>query len=553
MSRSPQVQDCDFVHESNASSTSTMASSSPSPQQQFCLRWNNHQSALVSVFDHLLQSEAFVDVTLAVEGLLLRAHKLVLSACSPYFQAMFASHPAKHPIIILKDVRYNDLRALLDFMYKGEVAVDQDRLPAFLRLAESLKIRGLAEFCEESLSQATSQPPIFDSLLDSQKRSHPSGPPSLSHQQSQQQSLNAVPAPLTAVELLPVSNQRPPIDFSVPAMASMFGSPIPLASVRSSSSMSSSTKRPSSPQTYAHHRRKRGRPPRQSYSESAGILNNVVGLKSNASKDARSSSPEVMEMNVDLLSMGVSNNGPNTALNPHAPINSNAHDSSCTAQDDHIKGASSRNSSPVNNTSIAKHESSPLLEPDTRPDGLEPQAGPSQESEFDSSRRGGKSGKGNRRARGRPRGYGRNANSLDRSLLSADSLDDLAGPSQREGSSTPDRTLLGGSNNSNSNNTEQLQEMSIRGLNLFRYASVSEEGMYRCIPCEKEHVTRTFKNKYSFQRHAYLYHEGNQRKVFPCLVCGREFSRPDKLKHHLKTVHDYAVPREYSNAYYSLP
>ena len=161
-------------------------------------------------------------------------------------------------------------------------------------------------------------------------------------------------------------------------------------------------------------------------------------------------------------------------------------------------------------------------------------------------------GKGGKRARGRPRGYGRIGSSLDRSLLSADSLDDLAGPSQRDGSSTPDRTLLGGSN-SNSNNTEQLQEMSIRGLNLFRYASVSEEGMYRCIPCEKEHVTRTFKNKYSFQRHAYLYHEGNQRKVFPCLVCGREFSRPDKLKHHLKTVHDYAVPREYSNAYYSLP
>jgi hypothetical protein len=67
-------------------------------------------------------------------------------------------------------------------------------------------------------------------------------------------------------------------------------------------------------------------------------------------------------------------------------------DSSSTAQDDHIKGASSRNSSPVNNTSIAKLEPSSMLEPDTRQDGLEPQAGPSQESEFDSSRRGGKSG-----------------------------------------------------------------------------------------------------------------------------------------------------------------
>ena len=149
-------QSCKPIVESNepGSAMASSAPSSPSPhQQQFCLRWNNHQSALVSVFDHLLQSEAFVDVTLAVEGLLLRAHKLVLSACSPYFQAVFASHPAKHPIIILKDVRYADLKALLDFMYRGEVAVDQDRLPAFLRLAESLKIRGLAEFCEESLSQ----------------------------------------------------------------------------------------------------------------------------------------------------------------------------------------------------------------------------------------------------------------------------------------------------------------------------------------------------------------------------------------------------------------
>ena len=157
-------------------------------------------------------------------------------------------------------------------------------------------------------------------------------------------------------------------------------------------------------------------------------------------------------------------------------------------------------------------------------------------------------GKGNKRMRGRPRSHSHRMGDRPSSELGGDS--DLAGPSSQTDS--PDRSGLN-SGATNSNNTEQLQEMSIRGLNLFRYASVSEEGMYRCIPCEKDHVTRTFKNKYSFQRHAYLYHEGNQRKVFPCLVCGREFSRPDKLKHHLKTVHDYAVPREYSNAYYALP
>lgn len=116
--------------------------------QRFCLRWNNHQSNLLSVFDQLLQDESFVDVTLAVEGQFLRAHKMVLSACSPYFQTLFTDHPDKHPIVILKDVPYTDMRCLLDFMYRGEVSVDQDRLTAFLKVAESLRIKGKRKLLE---------------------------------------------------------------------------------------------------------------------------------------------------------------------------------------------------------------------------------------------------------------------------------------------------------------------------------------------------------------------------------------------------------------------
>lgn len=82
--------------------------------------------------------------------------------------------------------------------------------------------------------------------------------------------------------------------------------------------------------------------------------------------------------------------------------------------------------------------------------------------------------------------------------------------------------------------------MSVRGLNLFRYASISE-GVYKCTECAKDNIEKTFKNKYSFQRHAFLYHEGTQRKVFPCPVCGREFSRPDKMKNHMKTTHEYVA------------
>lgn len=56
--------------------------------QHFCLRWNNHQSTLISVFDTLLESGTLVDCTLAAEGQYLKAHKVVLSACSPYLEVI---------------------------------------------------------------------------------------------------------------------------------------------------------------------------------------------------------------------------------------------------------------------------------------------------------------------------------------------------------------------------------------------------------------------------------------------------------------------------------
>ena len=60
--------------------------------QQFCLRWNNHQPNFISVFTNLLNSESLVDVTLAAEGRHLQAHRVVLSACSTYFQVLLISY-----------------------------------------------------------------------------------------------------------------------------------------------------------------------------------------------------------------------------------------------------------------------------------------------------------------------------------------------------------------------------------------------------------------------------------------------------------------------------
>jgi len=134
--------------------SSSNSGGNPLLPQQYCLRWNNHQHNLLSVFEDLLNHEAFVDVTLACDGVQLKAHKMVLSACSPYFQSMLYNTPDRHPIVFLRDVRYHEMKALLEFMYRGEVSVDQDNLTSLLKVAEGLKIKGLADVSDGSAAAA---------------------------------------------------------------------------------------------------------------------------------------------------------------------------------------------------------------------------------------------------------------------------------------------------------------------------------------------------------------------------------------------------------------
>ncbi|XP_069969613.1 protein bric-a-brac 2 isoform X4 [Penaeus vannamei] len=134
----------------------------------FCLRWNNYQTNMTAVFDQLLQEEVFVDVTLSCEGgQQLRAHKVVLAACSPYFQAVLQNNPCKHPIVILpRDVAFADLRAIIEFVYRGEIDVAQEQINSLLAAADTLKIKGLCEVGDDP----THVPPGFTATPSSASR-----------------------------------------------------------------------------------------------------------------------------------------------------------------------------------------------------------------------------------------------------------------------------------------------------------------------------------------------------------------------------------------------
>ena len=56
--------------------------------QKYHLRWHDYPHSVVTSFRHLKEDEDFVDVTLACNSQQFTAHKVVLSACSPYFKKL---------------------------------------------------------------------------------------------------------------------------------------------------------------------------------------------------------------------------------------------------------------------------------------------------------------------------------------------------------------------------------------------------------------------------------------------------------------------------------
>ncbi|MCL4135977.1 UNVERIFIED_CONTAM: hypothetical protein GTU68_024717, partial [Idotea baltica] len=108
------------------------------------LKWNNHKTTFFEILRVLRDKANYTDATLAVEGKFYPVHKLVLSTCSEYFSEIFERTPCKCPVIVLKDVRSQDLESLLDYMYLGEVNVNQNDLALLLKTAECLRIKGLA-------------------------------------------------------------------------------------------------------------------------------------------------------------------------------------------------------------------------------------------------------------------------------------------------------------------------------------------------------------------------------------------------------------------------
>ena len=114
-------------------------------------RWNDFESNISCSFRDLRSDRQFLDVTLCCEDgdKKISAHKVVLAACSAFFRRVLAhcGHAVgnTNPVLYLSGVDYDNLTAVLNFMYQGEVNVSQEELSAFLKVAELLQVKGLTD------------------------------------------------------------------------------------------------------------------------------------------------------------------------------------------------------------------------------------------------------------------------------------------------------------------------------------------------------------------------------------------------------------------------
>ncbi|KAG4070846.1 hypothetical protein HA402_011072 [Bradysia odoriphaga] len=138
------------------------------PQQQFCLKWNSYSSNLAMTFSNLFKSELLADVTLFCGGTVFKAHKLILAACSKNFAELFETAPTSGScVVILEATSAENMSALLEFMYKGEVHVSQEALNSFLKAAENLQVKGLStEHGRLAAAQSQSHETQLDTSLN---------------------------------------------------------------------------------------------------------------------------------------------------------------------------------------------------------------------------------------------------------------------------------------------------------------------------------------------------------------------------------------------------
>ena len=118
-------------------------------QEKYNLSWQTYSDHLHEMLHKMLKTNELTDVTLVCDDKRqIKAHKIVLSACSPVFKGIINDIPQNNSVIYLRGIQHQEMESILEFMYLGVATFYQERMNEFLNVAKNLEIKEVSNNVE---------------------------------------------------------------------------------------------------------------------------------------------------------------------------------------------------------------------------------------------------------------------------------------------------------------------------------------------------------------------------------------------------------------------
>merc|ERR1712126_502462 len=119
-------------------------------QEKYNLKWHTFSDHLRNMLHEMMKSNELTDVTLVCDDKIhIKAHKIVLSACSPVFKDILNDLPQNNSVIYLRGIHHQEMESILEFIYLGVATFHQERMNEFLTVAKSLEIKEISKNVEK--------------------------------------------------------------------------------------------------------------------------------------------------------------------------------------------------------------------------------------------------------------------------------------------------------------------------------------------------------------------------------------------------------------------
>ena len=115
-------------------------------QKKYTLTWHSYSDHLRDALREMKTSSEFADVTLVTDDKQqIKAHRNILSACSPVFKNIFQIDCNNtNPVIYLQGIQHSEMESIMQFIYLGEAKFYEEGMSEFLMASKNLEIKDLS-------------------------------------------------------------------------------------------------------------------------------------------------------------------------------------------------------------------------------------------------------------------------------------------------------------------------------------------------------------------------------------------------------------------------